>query len=141
MGEINTGDTAWVLAAAALVLFMTPGLALFYGGLVRSKNVLATMMQSFAAIAVVSIAWLAIGYTLAFGPDMGLVIGGLDFAGFRGVGAEPMALAPTIPASTFAIYQLMFAIITPALSDGACAERVLFSGYLLFITDWSILVY
>ena len=141
MGEINTGDTAWVLAAAALVLFMTPGLALFYGGLVRSKNVLATMMQSFAAIAVVSVAWLAIGYTLAFGPDIGLVIGGLDFAGFRGVGEEPMALAPTIPASTFAIYQMMFAIITPALIAGAFAERVRFSGYLLFITAWSILVY
>jgi ammonium transporter, Amt family len=141
MGEIDTGDTAWVLTAAALVLFMTPGLALFYGGLVRSTNVLTTMMQSFVAIAIIAVVWLTIGYTLAFGPDIGLVIGGLEHIGFRGVGAAPMALAPTIPATTFAIYQMMFAIITPALIAGAFAERVKFSGYVLFIVAWSILVY
>ena len=90
MGTTNTGDTAWVLTAAALVFFMTPGLALFYGGLARSKNVLGTMMQSFAAIAVVSVVWLLLGYTLAFGPDVSLVIGGLDHLGFAGVGEAPM---------------------------------------------------
>jgi len=141
MGQIDSGDTAWVLASAALVLFMTPGLALFYGGLVRSKNVLGTMMHAFAAMAVVSVVWLAVGYTLAFGPDVGSVIGGLDFAGFRSVGAAPAPLAPTIPASAFAIYQLMFAIITPALIAGAFAERVRFGGYVLFIGAWSLLVY
>jgi len=141
MGQIDTGDTAWVLASAALVLFMTPGLALFYGGLVRSKNVLGTMMHSFAAIAVVSVVWLALGYTLAFGPDIGSVIGGLEFAGFRGVGEAPAAVAPTIPASAFAVFQLMFAIITPALIAGAFAERVRFGGYVLFIAAWSLLVY
>ncbi len=141
MGQIDSGNTAWVLASAALVLFMTPGLALFYGGLVRSKNVLGTMMHSFAAIAVVSVVWLAVGYTLAFGPDIGSVIGGLDLAGFRGVGEAPTALAPTIPASAFAVYQLMFAIITPALIAGAFAERVRFAGYVLFIGAWSLLVY
>ena len=141
MGQIDSGDTAWVLASAALVLFMTPGLALFYGGLVRSKNVLGTMMHSFAAIAVVSVVWLAIGYTLAFGPDIGRLIGGLEYAGFRGVGESPAALAPTIPASAFAVYQMMFAIITPALIAGAFAERVRFGGYVLFIAAWSLLVY
>jgi ammonium transporter, Amt family len=141
MGEIDTGDTAWVLASAALVLFMTPGLALFYGGLVRSKNVLGTMMHSFAAIAIVSVVWLVAGYTLAFGPDVGSVIGGLDFIGFRGVGEAPVAVAPTVPASAFAIYQLMFAIITPALIAGAFAERVRFGGFVLFIGAWSLLIY
>jgi ammonium transporter, Amt family len=141
MGQIDSGDTAWVLASAALVLFMTPGLALFYGGLVRSKNVLGTMMHSFAAVAVVSVVWLAVGYTLAFGPDVGSVIGGFDFAGFRGVDEAPISLAPTIPGSAFAIYQLMFAIITPALIAGAFAERVRFGGYVLFIGAWSMLVY
>ena len=102
MGPIDTGNTAWVLASAALVLFMTPGLALFYGGLVRSKNVLATMMHSFAAIAIVSVLWVMVGYSLAFGTDVGLVIGGLDFAFFRGVGAEPHPLAPTVPHTAFA---------------------------------------
>ncbi|MGZ8585105.1 MAG: ammonium transporter [Actinomycetota bacterium] len=138
---MDTGDTAWVLTSAALVLFMTPGLALFYGGLVRSKNVLGTMMQSIAAIGVVSILWVLIGYTLAFGPDLGLVIGGLDHAGFAGVGAEPAALAPTVPHSSFAVFQMMFAIITPALIAGAFAERIRFRGYLLFIAIWSVVVY
>ena len=141
MGPVDSGDTAWVLVSAALVAFMTPGLALFYGGLVRSKNVLGTMMHAFAAIAVASVVWLAAGYTLAFGPDIGSVIGGLDFAGFRGVGDAPVALAPTVPGSTFAVYQLMFAIITPALIAGAFAERVRFGGYVLFVAAWSLLVY
>ncbi len=141
MGQIDSGDTAWVLAAAALVLFMTPGLALFYGGLVRSKNVLATMMQAVAAIAVVSIVWVLIGYSLAFGHDLGGVIGGLEHVGLRGVGALPVALAPTVPQSAFVAFQLMFAIITPALIAGAFAERVRFGGYVLFVALWSVVVY
>jgi len=137
----DTGDTAWVLGAAALVLFMTPGLALFYGGLVRSKNVLGTMMQSVAAIAIVSVVWVLAGYTLAVGPDVGGVIGGLAHLGFRGVGETPHGLAPTVPHSAFAAFQLMFAIITPALIAGAFAERVRFGGYVAFVALWSLIVY
>jgi Amt family ammonium transporter len=138
--RVDTGDTAWVLAAAALVMFMTPGLAFFYGGLVRTKNVLATIMYSFAALALVTVVWTLMGHTLAFGPDVGAVvgqggwIGGVDFVGFREVGAEPHPLAPTI-------LQLAFAIITPALISGAFAERMRFSGYLVFTALWTILVY
>jgi len=139
--KIDAGDTAWLLASAALVMFMTPGLALFYGGLVRAKNVLATVMQSFIALALVSILWMLVGYSLAFGPDVGRVIGSLKFAGLHGVGSTPMALAPTVPAEAFMVFQLMFAIITPALITGAFAERMKFSGYLLFIALWSLLVY
>ena len=139
--RIDAGDTAWLLGSAALVMFMTPGLAFFYGGLVRAKNVLGTVMQSFAALGVVTILWILIGYTLAFGPDKGRIIGGLDFAGFAGVGGEPSPFAPTVPASAYAMFQLMFAIITPALIAGAFAERMKFSGYLVFIALWSILVY
>jgi Amt family ammonium transporter len=138
---IDTGDTGWVLGSAALVLFMTPGLALFYGGLVRSKNVLGTMMQSVAAIAIVSVVWVLAGYTLAFGPDVGGVVGGLAHLGFRGVGAAPHALAPTVPESAFAAFQMMFAVITPALIAGAFAERVRFGGYVLFVALWSLIVY
>ena len=141
MPRIVPGDTAWLLAAAALVMFMTPGLALFYGGLVRAKNVLGIVMQSFVALAVVSVLWVLVGYTLAFGPDRGLVVGGLDFLGLNGVGAAPSPLAPTVPASAFMAFQLMFAIITPALITGAFAERMKFSGYLLFLGLWSVLVY
>jgi Amt family ammonium transporter len=142
MQEISAGDTAWVLASAALVMFMTPGLALFYGGLVRAKNVLGTMMQSFFALGLVSVLWVLIGYTLAFGPDVGGIIGGLDFAGFRDVGQAPNAdYAPTIPHLAFAMYQMMFAVITPALITGAVAERMRFSAYVLFLALWSILVY
>jgi Amt family ammonium transporter len=141
MGSIDTGDTAWVLTAAALVFFMTPGLALFYGGLTRSKNVLGTMMQSFAAIAVVTVVWLLAGYTLAFGPGGSPVLGGLDHVGFAGVGAAPIALAPTVPHTAFASYQLMFAIITPALIAGAFAERVRFGAYLAFISVWALVIY
>jgi Amt family ammonium transporter len=123
-------------------MFMTPGLALFYGGMVRSKNVLGTFMQSIFALGLVSILWVLIGYTLAFGPDKGGLIGGLDFLGFRGVGQEPNpALAATIPHVLFAAYQMMFAIITPALITGAFAERMKFSAYVLFTGAWLILIY
>ena len=138
---IDTGDTGWVLGSAALVLFMTPGLALFYGGLVRSKNVLGTMMHSVAAIAIVSVVWVLAGYSLAFGPDVGGVIGGLAHLGFRGVGEAPHALAPTVPQSAFASFQMMFAVITPALIAGAFAERVRFGGYVMFVALWSLIVY
>ena len=142
MPGIDTGDTGWLLASAALVMFMTPGLALFYGGLVRSKNVLGTIMQSFFALALVTVLWVLIGYTLAFGPDLGNLIGGLDFWGFRGVGQAPSDLyASTTPHVAFAMYQLMFAVITPALITGAVAERMKFSAYVLFLGLWSLLVY
>src|SRR5438094_7662233 len=102
-----------MLASAALVMFMTPGLAFFYGGLVRAKNVLATIMHSFVALGLVTVLWMLIGYTLAFGPDKGGVIGGLNFAGLAGVGGTPNAFAPTVPATAYMAFQLMFAIITP----------------------------
>src|SRR5438093_8602498 len=139
--KISAGDTAWMLASAALVMFMTPGLAFFYGGLVRAKNVLGTVMQSFVALGLVTVLWALIGYTLAFGPDKGGLIGGLRFAGLAGVGAEPSIYAPTVPATTYMVFQLMFAIITPALIAGAFAERMKFSGYLLFIGLWSLVVF
>jgi ammonium transporter, Amt family len=141
MPKIDPGDTAWVLAATALVMFMTPGLALFYGGLVRAKNVLATVMQSFIALALVSIVWMLVGYTLAFGPDKGSLVGGLRHVGLSGIGTQPSPFAPTVPAQAFMAFQLMFAIITPALITGAFAERMKFSGYLLFVALWSVLVY
>ena len=139
---MNSGDTAWVLGASALVMFMTPGLALFYGGMVRTKNILATLMQSVFALGLVSVLWVLIGYTLAFGPDKGHLIGGLEFLGFSGVGQEPNPdLAATIPHQAFAVFQMMFAIITPALITGAFAERMKFSGYVAFTALWLILVY
>jgi Amt family ammonium transporter len=140
---LDTGDTAWVLASSALVLFMTPGLALFYGGMVRAKNILGTMMHSVFAMGIMSILWVLIGYTLAFGPDKGGLIGGLDFLGFSGVGGDPhpAGLGATIPHSLFALFQMMFAIITPALIAGAFAERIKFSGYVVFISAWLLLVY
>lgn len=139
---MDTGDTTFILISSALVMFMTPGLALFYGGMVRAKNVLGTLMQSIFALGLVSVLWVLIGYTLAFGPDKGGLIGGLDFLGFSGVGAEPNAdLAGTIPHTAFAIFQMMFAIITPALITGAFAERMKFSGYVAFTALWLLLVY
>jgi Amt family ammonium transporter len=141
MPQIDTGDTAWVLVSAALVMFMTPGLALFYGGLVRAKNVLGTVMQSFVALGVVSVLWVLAGYSLAFGSDVGRIIGGTGFLGLQGVGADPSAYAPTVPASAFMAFQLMFAVITPALITGAFAERMRFGGYLAFLGLWSLLVY
>jgi hypothetical protein len=137
MPGIDAGNTAWLLTSAALVMFMTPGLALFYGGLVRSKNVLGTIMQSFFALALVSVLWVLLGYTLAFGPDGASLIGGLDLWGFRGVGQAPSDVyATTAPHVGFALYQMMFAVITPALIAGAFAERMRFAGYLLFIGLW-----
>jgi ammonium transporter, Amt family len=141
MPHVNAGDTAWLLASAALVMFMTPGLAFFYGGLVRAKNVVGTVMQSFIALALITITWALVGYSLAFGPDKGGIIGGLDFFALNHVGGAPSAFAPTAPATTFMVFQMMFAIITPALIAGAFAERMKFSGYLMFIGLWSIVVY
>jgi ammonium transporter, Amt family len=139
--DINSGDTAWMLTSAALVLMMTgPGLALFYSGLVRRKNVLATMMQSFILMAAVSVVWVIVGYTLAF--DVGTpFIGGLHFAFLRNVGAAPCEYAPTIPHTTWMAYQMMFAVITPALICGAYAERMKFSSMLTFSLAWLLLVY
>lgn len=135
-------DNAWMLVSAALVLLMTgPGLALFYGGLVRRKNTLAIMMQSFLLMALISVLWALVGYSLCFGGG-GSFIGGFEHAFLRGVGAEPNAdYAGTIPQATFMIYQLMFAIITPALITGATAERMKFSGTVLFMTLWFLVVY
>jgi ammonium transporter, Amt family len=139
---IDTGDTAWMLISTALVMLMTPGLALFYGGMVRGKNVLGTIMQSFVAIALISVQWILFGYSLSFGPDINGIIGSLDWIGLNGVGIEPNPdYAPTIPHITFMMYQAMFAVITPALITGAFAERMKFSAYLLFILLWSTLVY
>ena len=140
---LDTGDTAWVLASSALVLFMTPGLALFYGGMVRAKNVLGTLMHSVFAMGLVSVLWVLVGYTIAFGPSVGGFIGGFDFLGFSGVGADPhpAGLGATIPHSTFATFQMMFAIITPALITGAFAERMKFTGYVAFMAAWLLLVY
>src|SRR5919106_1882449 len=140
---MDTGDTAWVLASSALVLFMTPGLALFYAGMVRSKNVLGTLMHSVFAMGLISVLWVIAGYTLAFGPDIGGFIGGLDHLGFSGVGADPhpAGLGATVPHSAFATFQMMFAIITPALITGAFAERMKFSGYIAFMAAWLLLVY
>jgi Amt family ammonium transporter len=140
MDQINPSDTAWVLISAALVLFMTPGLALFYGGMVRSKNALSTFMHSFMAMGVVTLVWIVVGYSLAFAPSKGGLIGGLDYMFLTGVGGEARA-GTTIPHILFMGYQLMFAIITPALISGAYAERMKFSGYLLFTALWSMLVY
>jgi Amt family ammonium transporter len=140
--KVDSGDTAFVLISAALVMLMTPGLALFYGGMVRGKNVLGTIMQSFIAIAVISVQWILFGYSLAFGPDIHGIIGSLDWAGLNGVGATPNPdYAPTVPHLAFMIYQAMFAVITPALITGAVAERMKFSAYLLFTVLWSTIVY
>ena len=140
--EINTGDTAWVLVATALVLIMTPALGFFYGGMVRKKNILSTLNLSVIVMAVISIQWVLIGYTLAFGPSAGGIVGGLDFIGLNGVGAEPNAgYAATIPHLAFAAYQMMFAIITPALITGAFVERVRFKAFLIFTLLWALLVY
>ena len=142
VSKIDTGDTAWILISTALVMLMTPGLALFYGGMVRGKNVLGTIMQSFIAIAVISVQWILIGYSLSFGPDVNGIIGNLSWIGLSGVGIEPNPdYAPTIPHMAFMMYQAMFAVITPALITGAFAERMKFSAYLLFILLWSTIVY
>jgi ammonium transporter, Amt family len=141
---IDTGDTAWMLMSTALVMLMTPGLALFYGGLVRQKNVLSTTMHSFFLLALVTVLWVTVGYSLAFAPSAGGlgIVGGLDFALLRGVGAAPDPnYAPTIPAMLFMAFQMMFAVITPALISGAFAERKRFASFVLFAALWSIFVY
>ena len=140
--KVDTGDTAWVLISSALVMLMTPGLALFYGGMVRRKNVLGTIMQSFIALGVITILWVLYGYSLSFGPDKWHIIGGLEWAGLRGVGLEPNPdYAATIPHQAFMIFQMMFAVITPALITGAFAERFKFKAYLLFLVLWATVVY
>jgi ammonium transporter, Amt family len=139
--KIDTGDTAWMLTSAALVLLMTPGLALFYGGMVRRKNVLGTMMQSFILVALVSVLWALYGYSLAF--HEGGFWGGFEWSFLNGVGADPdpYGYAATIPHQVYMVFQLMFAIITPALITGAFAERMKFSAMLLFMTLWATFVY
>ena len=143
MPEIDSGNTAWVLTAAALVMFMTPGLGFFYGGLTRNKNVLATIMQSFIVVGLVGVQWVVIGYSLTFAPSVGGgFIGNLDFFGLRHVGLAPSDVyATTIPHEAFMIFQAMFAIITPALITGAFAERAKFSTFLVFMLLWSFFVY
>ena len=138
--EIDSGNTAWMLIASALVLFMTPGLGFFYGGLTRNKNVLGTIMQSFITTGVVAIIWVTYGYSLAFGPDQGMgLIGNFDFFGLKDVGPEPGATG--VPHLMFMAFQMMFAIITPALITGAFAERAKFGPFLIFTALWSTLVY
>src|SRR5262245_1196 len=140
--KIDTGDTAWMLTSAALVLFMTiPGLFLFYGGLVRSKNVLGMLMQNFMMVGIITAQWIVIGYSLAFASGTSF-LGGFQWAGLSGVGIIPNAdYAATIPHQTFMFYQLMFAIITPALMTGAFAERMKFTTFLVFSLVWATLVY
>jgi ammonium transporter, Amt family len=141
---INTGDTAWVLTSTALVMLMTPGLALFYGGLVRRKNVLSTIMHSVFILALVSVTWVLFGFTLAFGKDVNGwgIIGGLDYIGLHGVGKDPLTqYAPTIPGSAYMAFQMMFAVITPALITGAFAERKKFKAFVLFTLLWTLVVY
>ena len=140
--KIDTGDTAWMLMSAALVLLMTPGLAFFYGGLVRRKNILSLLMQCFMIACIISLQWVLFGYSLAFGPDIKGLIGNLSWAGLMGVGAAPNGdYAATIPHSTFMIFQAMFAIITPGLIIGAFAERMKFSSFAVFSLLWATLVY
>jgi Amt family ammonium transporter len=144
---MNAADTAFVLVSAALVLLMTPGLALFYGGMVRSKNILGTLMHSYVLIGVISVEWALVGYSLAFGPDHHGLIGGLDWAGLAGIGQdvfkEPYSKAytETIPALAHMAFQMMFAVITPALISGAFAERVKFSAFLVFSLIWALIIY
>src|SRR5512139_1934257 len=139
---VDAGDTAWVLISSALVLFMTPGLAFFYGGLVRRKNILSILMQCFILVCVISVQWALFGYSLAFGPDVGGLVGNLDWFGLKGVGLDPHpGYAATIPHQVFMVFQMMFAIITPALILGAFAERMKFSAFCVFSLLWATLVY
>src|SRR5665647_1497176 len=139
---INSGDTAFMIICTALVMIMTPGLALFYGGMVRRKNVLSIMLQCFAAMALVSVQWVLIGYTLGFGADINHLVGNLQWLGLSGVGGAPnVDYAGTIPHQVFVIYQMMFAIITVALISGAFAERLRFSIFIAFVLLWTTLVY
>ncbi len=140
--QINTGDTAWILTSAALVMIMLPGVAFFYGGMVRKKNVLSTLMMSFAALSVVGVIWVLYGYTLGFGPDRGGFIGGLQFLGLAGVGQDPSdTYATTVPHLAFMIFQAMFAIITVSLIIGGIVERIKFGAFLVFTVLWLTIVY
>jgi ammonium transporter, Amt family len=141
--KIDSGDTAWVLVSTALVLAMTaPGVMLFYGGMVRSKNAMDTIMQSFIILCLISVQWVLWGYSLAFGPDKGHIIGGPEWFGLNGVGLEPNAdYAATIPHQAFMLFQMMFAVITPALITGAFAERIKFRSFLLFTLLWATFIY
>jgi ammonium transporter, Amt family len=142
MERINSGDTTLVLISATLVFLMTPGLAFFYGGLVRRKNVLTIMMQSFVSMGVVTVIWVFGGFSLVFGKDVGGVIGNLQYFGLHGVGMAPsLTYGKTIPFLVFFLFQEMFAVITPALITGAFADRVSFKSYLIFLVSWSLLVY
>jgi len=139
---MNAADTAFVLISAALVMLMTPGLALFYGGMVRRKNVLGTLMQSFIVLAVITLEWVLWGYSMAFGPDRWGLVGGLDWFALTGVGVTPSPdYASTVPHQAFMVFQCMFAVITPALITGAFAERMRFSAFLLFVLAWATFVY
>jgi ammonium transporter, Amt family len=137
---INNADTVWMIMATAMVMLMIPTLAFFYGGLVRKKNILSVLMQTMVIMAVISLQWILFGYSLAFGPDKGGIIGGLDFLGLNGVGLKPLE-GQTIPHQLFMMFQMMFAVITPALIIGAFIERIKFSGFLIFTILWSIIVY
>jgi Amt family ammonium transporter len=141
MDKINAGDTAWLLASAALVMLMTPALGFFYGGLVRRKNVLATIMHSFFILCLISVQWVLWGYSLAFGPDKGGLIGGLEWAALKGVGQEPGPYGATVPHLAYMVFQMMFAVITPALITGAFAERKRFKAFVVFSLLWATLVY
>ena len=142
MEAINGADTAWILVSSALVMLMTPALGFFYGGLVRQKNALSTIMHSFFMLAFVSVLWALVGYSLAFSPSLGGFIGGLDWVGLNKVGLAPNTdYAPTIPHQAFMIYQMMFAVITPALISGAFAERKRFKAFIIFSGLWLLLVY
>jgi ammonium transporter, Amt family len=142
LDAISGADTAWVLVSSALVMLMTPALGFFYGGLVRQKNALSTIMHSFFMLGFVSVIWALFGYSLAFSPSIGGVIGGLSWIGLNGVGLEPNpAYAPTIPHQAFMVYQMMFAVITPALISGAFAERKRFKAFVIFSLFWLLLVY
>ena len=147
MHAISAGDTAWVLASAALVMLMTPAVGFFYGGLVRRKNALATLMHSFFILCLISVQWALWGYTLAFGPDANFlgsfhgIIGGLQWMGLQGVGQAPSSYAPTVPHLAFCVFQMMFAVITPALISGGFAERKHFKAFVLFSLLWATLVY
>ncbi len=138
---VNTGDTVWVLLSAALVMLMTPGLAFFYGGLVRRKNILSILMQCFMILCIISLQWVFCGYSLSFGPDVCGIIGNIDWLGLKNVDMNPSPYAPTIPHQAFAIFQMMFAIITPGLIIGAFAERMRFSAFCVFSVLWATLVY
>ena len=137
---MNAGDTTWVLVCSAMVLLMTPGLAFFYGGLVREQSAINTIKMSFIALGVIAVEWALIGYSLAFAPG-GDLIGGLAWIGLRDVGTAPSEYAETVPHLAFMAFQMMFAVITPALISGAVVERMRFKAYVLFIALWSLLVY